>query len=129
MGAWRKVVPGFPNYVCYRRGQIWSRSAKRFLNPQPNNNFYLRVELFNASPQGRGKVSNGHRGKRFFVHRLVAILFHKNPKGKPEVNHLDWDKSNPHADNLEWATSSENKLHNRNKWKRKEEYRPEGVPF
>jgi len=48
---------------------------------------------------------------RIDVHRLVALHFVPNPKWKPEVNHLDCNKMNTVADNLEWCTRSENESH------------------
>ena len=63
-------------------------------------NGYHRVEL-NKDSKRRSEA----------VHRLVARLFVDNPGNKPEVNHIDGDKSNNHYTNLEWVTRSENMKH------------------
>ena len=49
--------------------------------------------------------------KRFFVHRLVALHFCEGYQDSLVVNHIDGNKLNNKAENLEWVTRSENDLH------------------
>lgn len=72
----------------------------KILKTSIDNHGYLQVTLCK-----NGKV------KRFHVHRLVAQAFIPNPENKPQVNHIDGDRSNPRKTNLEWVTDRENKLH------------------
>jgi len=78
------------------------RDEPRLLKPDLSNAGYLRVRLL---PTRKGKL------QAFSVHRLVAETWVANPEGKPEVNHIDGNKLNNSAENLEWSTKSENSLH------------------
>ena len=89
----------FSGYTVSDTGEIWSRRG-RLVKQQISNVGYLRVELW------RDGI-----GRKYSVHRLVAEAFVLNPDGHTEVNHLDGDKTNNHASNLEWTTRSGNQKH------------------
>lgn len=80
------------------RGQICQ--DERIMRPIANMNGYEFIFL----------KREGNRVK-FYMHRLVAIVFIPNPHDKPIVNHKDRDRQNNHVLNLEWCTGSENQLH------------------
>jgi len=50
------------------------------------------------------------------IHRLVAINFVPNPNNYKQINHLDGDKDNNHASNLEWCTAQHNITHSVINW-------------
>ncbi len=79
----------------------WNRLRKgRILKHTLDKGGYSRVRLsFNSM-----KCS-------FRVHRLVAKYFIPNPENKPQVNHIDGNKTNNNYLNLEYSTNSENQLH------------------
>jgi hypothetical protein len=56
-------------------------------------------------------VKNYGTQRTFLVHRLVADAFVPNPDNKSIVNHIDKDRLNNSAENLEWVTQKENIHH------------------
>ena len=85
-------------YLVGNNGTISNRSKQ--LKSYINNSGYECI-----------KFTNGGVRKHRLIHRLVAEAFVSNPDNKKEVNHIDGNKLNNNAYNLEWVTSSENKQH------------------
>lgn len=75
-------------------------NKRHIFNPCKDSDGYLVVGL-----------SKNKQPKTLKVHRLVAIAFIPNILNKPQINHIDCDKTNNNVNNLEWVTSSENIVH------------------
>ena len=98
-----KDVVGYEGlYVVSNQGNIYSLNYNRTgkvvkLSPRINRWGYLQVCIYK-----NGEV------KQCLIHRLVAEAFIPNPLGLPQVNHIDEDKTNNQAENLEWCTCQYN---------------------
>lgn len=100
METW-KDVPGYEGlYQVSDLGRVKGVKRGKVLSPYTMKNGYLYVTLSKKSKE-----------KCLPVHRLVAAAFVPNPEGKSEVNHIDANKLNAKASNLEWVTPKENTAH------------------
>lgn len=93
------------NYLVSCFGTIRTKDKFKLIKSHPNQ----------KNGQGHLKVGLSVKGKRknMFVHRMVAILWCKNPKKKSHtiVNHKDGNKLNNFFTNFEWTTVQGNTQH------------------
>lgn len=81
------------NYYVTSYGRVYNERSKKFSYKPCGDDKYYRVCI---------------DGKKHRIHRLVAECFIPNPDNKPFVDHIDGDRYNNRADNLEWVTEKEN---------------------
>ena len=94
-----RTISDFPKYMISNKGRIVnSRNEEKAIHSDKRH--YKNVVLYD---QGVGIHKR--------VHRLVAEAFIPNPDNKPDINHIDGDKTNNSVENLEWVTKSENMCH------------------
>lgn len=96
---WRDI-PGYEgHYQASNLGRIRSIKHEPYiiLKSDFQRNGYKRVYFW---------INNKKRN--ILVHRMVAICFVPNPRGLKEINHIDEDKANNNASNLQWCTHSYN---------------------
>ena len=96
-----KTLPKYPNYIITKEGKVYNKHRKTYLTPSRNEGGYMALGM-----------SDGKKRMSFMVHRLVASLYLENPHNYPEVNHIDFDKTNNKVENLEWISHSDNMKHN-----------------
>jgi hypothetical protein len=93
---WVKYLPRF-KYFTEEDWKIFSYTKKRwFREIKP---IYDRFKLYNV-------VSIW--GKKILWHRLILMNYVEQPEGKPDCNHINWNKLDNRLENLEWCTKSHN---------------------
>ena len=93
-------IEGFPNYIVSNEGDVINKESGKCLKPHQITGGYLEVQL---SKDGKSYHKR--------LHRIVASSFCLKEVEATEVNHIDGNKANNRADNLEWVTKSENMNH------------------
>lgn len=97
---WKPIQTWEDKYEISNYGRVWSKARHIFKLPDTNNCGYLRIQL----------SRNGNK-ERYFIHRLVAELFVPGKFADFVVNHIDGNKLNNMATNLEWVSQTDNQRH------------------
>tara|TARA_R110000782_G_scaffold266846_1_gene361678 strand:+ start:47 stop:508 length:462 start_codon:yes stop_codon:yes gene_type:complete len=96
-------VVGFPNYLIYSDGRIYSKprfgTTGGFLKGFKNLDGYYLVHL----------CQDGKR-KKFKVHRLVALHYIPLVEDKNIVDHKNRITTDNRVENLRWVNHAENKI-------------------
>lgn len=101
------TIEGFEHYyIMYKSSVVINAKTGKFVKGWLNKNGYRRIQLSNKGNQ-----------RKFYLHRLVALawLINDDPENKIEVNHIDRNRQNCDAMNLEWCTKDYNLAYRYNK--------------
>ena len=92
-------------YSVTSDGRVWSHPK----GTNTKNGRWLSLDNSGRYPVV-GLMKDGKK-KRHLVHRLVAQAYVSNSNNLPQVNHINGNRNDNRAENLEWVTSSENRIH------------------
>ena len=95
---WKTVEATNGHYEVSNLGHV--KRDGELVEPYVEESGYVRI-----------KIELIYGTMRIWLHRLVAAMFCENPLEKSQVNHIDGNKKNNTAENLEWCTNSENQMH------------------
>jgi len=109
---WVKIN-GFENYSISRDGRVRRDSVSR-----GTSGGELKIQHNKKTGTCEVQLTKDSKHYHKSIHRLVAEAYIKNPENKPEVNHIDGNRSNNLVTNLEWVTGSENIKHSHDNLKR-----------
>lgn len=100
-----KDIPFNSKYFATSDGNIFSKRYRnthtcRELKQHNERTGYLKV-----------CITNKCKSKHYLVHRLIGLTFIPNPKKLPQINHINFNKKDNRAENLEWTDQSYNIQH------------------
>jgi hypothetical protein len=95
-----KTINDYENYSISNLGNIKNNTNNKLLKIQKSSG-YSTISL-----------NQNNQRNSFFIHRLVAQAFIPNPENKLTVNHINHNKHDNKATNLEWNTQKEQNEHN-----------------
>lgn len=118
-----KEHPTHKGYFVTKDGKVFS-AWKRKGSGRWNSNIELYIDKDNMKElscwsNGKGYMVFGlrsgekgkQRTKKCYAHRLVAETYLENPNNLPEVNHINYDRSDNRLENLEWCDRLTNVRH------------------
>lgn len=123
METW-KDIPGYEgSYQVSNMGRLRSLDRSRTVRNR-HGGYMVRHDKgceIHGSDNGNGYLSvrfyKGGKKQVLYVHRLVAQAFVDHPAGCDTVNHIDHNRSNNAADNLEWVSQGDNVRYSQDRMK------------
>lgn len=111
---WKDIKDYEGLYQISSLGRV--KSLAKYVRYKKAGNAALRKERVmkcGTTPAGYcvASLSFNKKTKGITVHRLVATHFLSNPNKYPQINHIDGNKKNNTAPNLEWCDQAHNMRH------------------
>jgi hypothetical protein len=100
----------YSTHIKGTSGCISKKGSLRELKQHPRGGSnptdrYLAINISLKNAEGKTE-----KQIKYYVHRLIAECFLENPHKYKEIDHIDSNKLNNHANNLKWVSRKENMI-------------------
>lgn len=107
---WKDII-GFEQY--YQVSNLGRVRSKDRIVITPKTSYFKKGRILIPSLDSKGNylfvgLHVNNKVKLIYIHRLVAQNFIPNPHNYKQVNHINENKKDNRADNLEWCTAEYN---------------------
>ena len=120
MEIWKDIKNFENKYQISNLGNV--KSLERLIKPtgKYQKTKTCRERILKTCIGAHGYFHVGLEGKKYLIHKLIAIAFINNPNNLTCVNHKDGNKLNNSLNNLEWCDYKYNSNHMFNSGLRKD---------
>lgn len=109
---WRDIKGYEGYYQVSNMGRV--KSLDRYVKTNKGGKTLLKSKIMKPMERKgymRVSLTKNNFDKTYSIHRLVGIAFIPNPDNKPQINHINGNRSDNRVENLEWCTNGENQKH------------------
>lgn len=115
--VWKSIIGYETLYEISNFGRV--KSLARYVSNSTKNGGrkldFIKEKILKTRIAKNGyyivALSKNGKGKKYYLHRLIAIHFIDNPNQYPVINHKNCDQLNNNLENLEWVTQQRNIEH------------------
>lgn len=89
-------------YLVSASGKVFSEFVESYIKPKNDKYGYPKISI---------RVDDRPNSHHICIHRMVGSLWVPGYEEGLQINHIDGNKENNNASNLEWVTNQENMIH------------------
>lgn len=109
MEEWKDIKGYEGIYQVSNQGNV--KSLDRYILGEDEVKYFRKgtlIKFYETNGYLRVNLHKNCKTEKMLVHRIVAMAFIPNPNNLPEINHMDENRKNNYASNLEWCDRNYN---------------------
>jgi hypothetical protein len=104
----RVFTEWYKKYIKGVKGCSSERGELREINQNPRGGSNPKDRYMSVNISLKDEMGRTTKQIKYYTHRLIAECFIENPENLTEIDHIDSNKLNNHAENLMWISRKGN---------------------